>query len=165
MTTFQSINRESPEFCKFLRKAAKQGDWRARASDGTKWCLEFRRTIKGAVGEPDQDIEVQTDVFVGMSGKFGMSQAFSDSKPVMIRKPGSLYLGETDSSTICQLLLKFPTLRFNVSCSAGSTHSSQYGLSFYHLDAYDRSLGLEVQIGGTSVCNGEVLVSSAVSFF
>jgi hypothetical protein len=163
-TTYQTVLSESPEFPKLLRKLVKQDSWRAFASDGTKWDLKLKRTIKGATGEPDEEVEVQTDIHVGLSGRFGSVQSFHDSKPVEVRKPAGLHLSETDVATLAQLLTKFPKLRLTIRCSGGSTSSSEYGLSFYSLEAADYGSRFSVELGGGSVCNGKPICVGSISF-
>jgi len=154
----------------FLRRVVKGcngEDWRVRASATSDWRLVFRRVVKGAVGEPDVDVEVHTDVEICFPGDgcFGKRQSFFDSQPVTVVRPQSVFLSGSDVSALAKLLLDGCSL--SITASAGSTRSSEHGLSFYTL-----GVGLPdaphsvLAIGGETVAkDGRTLVAGAVDLY
>lgn len=160
--TLQSIEVDSKDGRTFLRKVQKQGGWRVYAGDRTEWKVQFRKTINGDVGEPDEEIEVMTDLHIGRSGKFGMSQSFGDSKPVMVCTPYAIHL---DHEVLIFAKLALDGWRFTVEACSGSTSSSEFGLAFYRLTARHTDCGYStITLGGQSVSkDGRCICSSAVS--
>ena len=161
--TAQSVDVATPEGKKFLKKILKQDDWKIRiAHTAGKWqSVRAVRTVRGQLGEPDARVDVQlSGIEVMQCGRPGSQQSFSDSKPVDVVQPTRVCLtgsGEVRAFIECAI----NGARFRVSCSSGSTNSSEYGLSFYSLDAdfgtYDFGIG-----GETIAMNGRTLVCGAV---
>ena len=171
MSTYQSVELDSKEGKAFLRKVIRHNTdsnydnaWRIHASATTDWRLEFRRTIKGAIGEPDEDITVRTDSKVGLpsDSKTGREvQSFHDSKPVWVCRPTRIFLnGETTG--VARLLLD--GYRLEIQASAGSTPSSQHGISIYSVEAHNHKYGYYgYGIGGeTLAINGRAIIRSTV---
>lgn len=159
--TCQSISTETPTGKKLLRKIARHqqrwdDEWSLRAGEDTDWKVVFHRRIEGDLGEPDATVDVETDSIVLMRGETGRVKAFSDSQEVTIPECSSVFLGR-DVSLAAKFLLD--GWRLQVTHSAGSTHSSEYGLAFVYLSLVK---GLdEIKIGsctvlvnGTLVCGG-----------
>lgn len=169
-TTIQSVEIDSKDGRTFLRKVAKHNlnssyseEWRVYAGDSSSWKVQFRRTIKGAVGSPDEDIEVDTDIVVRLRGKFGQQQSFSDAKPVIVLTPHAIHLSGSTAGLFAKLAMD--GWRFEVCGSSGSTSSSEYGLAFYSLNATHPDFPYaNLAVGGDSVSkDGRCICSSAVS--
>jgi len=170
-STYQSVDLASKEGKAFLRKVLRDNDnsgwsdgWNANARSCDDWRLDFSRTIRGKVGEPDVAVNVRTDLTVSLSGKTGPAvQSFHHSKPVCVPTPRRLFLHGTDTSALVALLLR-GTDRLTICSSGGSTSSSEHGLAFIHLDAkLSDERYSTVQVGGTTVYkDGHRLVSGAV---
>jgi len=161
--TYQSVEIESKEGKRFLRQVIRDCDWRERASAGTDWRVEVSRTIKGATGQPDTTVTVRTDAVVGKSGKLGLVQAFSDSKPVQVVAPSAMFCWNTESAVLAKMLLDGS--RLTICASSGSTHSSQLGLAFYRLEATISGCAYgSVVVGCETVSkDGQTIISGAVS--
>jgi hypothetical protein len=162
----QRIESESADCAKFLRKVAKtDSDWRVRANDSTDWCLVFVRTIAGKLGEPDEEVEVSTDIQVAIppDSAFGERASFHDSRPVIVRRPRGIFLHGSDTQLLAKLLIA--GARLSVSASSGSTSSSEHGLSFYSLEAgFPDVPYASVTIGGQVIAkDGRQLVCGAVT--
>lgn len=169
MLTLQAVSADSKDCVKFLRKvirdneSARYGEgWRVRANAATGWKVRFERTVRGETGEPDREVEVQTDFAVTLPGKTGMIQSFTDSKPVMVCSPRQVWVDGSDASIVAKLLADGS--RLSITATSGSTHSSQHGLSFYMLEATFPGVPYgEIQIGHTTTAkDGETLVSGAI---
>ncbi len=96
MRTLQRAESGSKELAKFIRQLAggkSKLSWTCRASEATDWRIRFDATIKGELGEPDEEIELQTDIKISMRGPIGEVSSFEDSKPVIVRSPRYIYLG------------------------------------------------------------------------
>lgn len=168
-TTFTICKLETPEGKKFLRRVIRENEslgwdecWSCRAHTGTDWRLEFTRTIKGEVGDPERTVTVRTDMVVRIDYKAGDKQSFSDSKPVYLIGCTGIWLRGSELSVLCNLL-RGTNPRVWVVGSAGSTSSSQHGLSFYDLHVGNKELGGDVCVGhGTVAVNGRRVCSGTV---
>lgn len=173
-TTFQTVDLATKDGAKFLRRVIRDNresfssvssGWRVFARACDDWNLEFCRTIEGNLGDPDRAVVVRTDTTVRLSGKHGQVRTFHDSQEVYVREPRRLYLGSTDCAALAQLLLDDSSARLAIVSSAGSTHSSKYGLSFHYFEAEIKRRGQHIgfaKLGGDTVCNGEVICSGAI---
>lgn len=170
--TVHTTSRESKEGKTFLRKVMKSDldwaeAWRVHASASTKWCATFQREIKGKTGESDRTIQVETDISFSMpeDSRFGMVRSFSDSKEVMVSRPRYIWLNGGAAITFVKLALD--GCDFRIEASAGSTHSSQCGISLYWLAARlpNRPYS-DAQVGGTTVAkDGHTLIAGAVDIY
>lgn len=170
--TIQNVTADSKECGKFLRKVVRDNlnssygnGWRIRFSAATGWKARFERTVKGAIGEPDSEIEVQTDFAVTMpaDSRFGTIASFADSLPVVVSRPVSVWVDGSDAATLAKLLADGS--RLALVCSSGSTNSSKIGLSFYSLEAAFPGIPYgAVTIGSQTVAkDGQTIVCGAVS--
>ena len=165
--TFQTVEIDSTAGRKFLRKIIRDNDtadwsdrWIARASVQTDWRLEFDRTIRGEVGEPDTIIVVRTDVHVRIHGNRGTAvKSFHDAEPVMLPEPARLTI--TSGLNDLAWLLSQPGCSISIHVSAGSTHSSHYGLGFYALTVRTKNL-TGVEIGETITKDGRTICAGPV---
>ena len=162
--THQTVALDSKEGKAFLRKVARTRhewpqEWHLRASPETDWRITFIRPILGAVGEPDQRVEVCTDSVVRLDGESGTT-------PVIVPAAQYCCLSGSYVRTAAKLLLD--GWRFEISHSSGSTSSSEYGLAFLSLHAERRGTGVNdnwdtVEIGSASVAvNGTFVIRGAV---
>ena len=167
--TCQRVSIDSKEGRTFLRKIIRDNGgfrddgWRAYASASTDWCVEFRRTISGAIGEPDQDVLVTTDCKVRHSGKTGLIQSFTDSTPVMVATVRAIHLSGSSCSLFADMLMRGFTPQ--IESSSGSTKSSEYGLAFYELALIHPDhpyCGLS--IGGATTKDGDCIACGCMSF-
>lgn len=172
MLTMQRLSADSKDCAKFLRKIIRDNEtcrygegWGMRASDATEWRLKFDRTIKHGIGEPNEEIEVESDIQIRMPGEreYGMIQSFHDSKPVMVVRPSSLHMNGSTLSVLCKLVADGAKL--SITATSGSTSSSHEGLSFYFLEATLPGITYgRVTIGSvTTAKDGRTLCSGAVS--
>jgi len=170
-TTHQTISINSQECRAFLKKVAnKRQDWAeewslyANASDG--WKVTFWRSVKGAIGEPDAYVTVETDSIVWQDGKTGRVKPFDDSEEVIVPAATRVWLRGGDVRTAAKLLLD--GWHFRVQHSGGSTSSSRHGLSFLSLKAERRGVKVNdnwdtVEVGGsTTLVNGTIVCRGAV---
>ena len=149
-----------------LRKVARhepkwRDEWSLRAGEDTDWKVVFHRRIDGDIGEPDATVDVETDSVVRFQGKTGLRQAFADSKEVVVPQCRSIWLRGRDAALVAKFLLDGWHLR--VTHSAGSTSSSEHGLSFVYLslvkDCDEVEIGSwTVLVNGTQVCSGACIV-------
>ena len=168
-TTFRICHLETPEGKKFLKKVVRENQdldwqecWSVRAHTGTHWKLEFKRTIKGEIGDPERTVTVMTDMEVRVDYQPGEKQSFSDSKAVYLIGCTGINLRGSDLAVLCNLL-RHKNPRVWVIGHAGSTSSSQYGLSFYELQVKTDDLGGNVSIGSHTVAvNGRRVISGSV---
>lgn len=169
-STFQMCNLESPDGKKFLRKVIRDNSrlgykecWQVRAHTGTNWSLEFKRTVIPEIGESERTITVRTTTVVSVDYKAGDKQSFHDSKPVYLIGCTGIYLSSYHMNTVCAILLH-KNVRMWVSGHAGSTSSSQHGISFYDLKMSTAELyGGDVSVGHQTVAvNGRVVCSGSV---
>jgi hypothetical protein len=168
-STFTICHIDTPDGKKFLRKVVRENEsldssqaWCCRAHTGTNWKLEFRRTIKGEIGDPERTVTVMTDVEVRVDYKAGEKQSFSDSKPVYLIGCTGIWLNSYDLPVLCNLLRQ-KNCRVWVTGHAGSSSSSQHGLSFYDLQVKTSDLGGNVHIGNQTVAvNGRQVISGSV---
>lgn len=167
--TVQTISADSVEGKRFLRAVrdrdyAMDAMWKVRASAATDYKLEFSREIAGGIGEPNKYVTVLTDIYVsGMKHvETQTKQSFSDSKPVLVLAPRSIWLNWSTVKLLAKFILDGATL--NVSASAGSTASSEHGLAFYSLEARFGAFA-DVSIGGETITvNGKVICQGVVDF-
>lgn len=170
-TTNQTISIVSKEGKAFLRKVARsrhewQEEWHFRASPETGWRITFSRTVKGAVGEPDAYVTVETDAVVERRGDTGRVKSFSDSSEVIVPEATVARLSGADARTAATLLLD--GWWFEISHSSGSTSSSKHGLAFLSLHVERRGTKAtdnwdSLEIGSASVLiNGAFVVRGAV---
>ena len=134
-TTIQSIKVDSKEGKAFLRKVARSNhSWReqwtfsASADDG--WRIKFGRNVKGAIGEPDAYVTVETDAVVGKDGKWGLIQREEGSE-VFVPEATRVWLHGSEVRTAAKFLSD--GWRFSVEHDPGSISSSKHGLTFLHL--------------------------------
>jgi hypothetical protein len=170
--TYTPLSSESKEWNRFLKRVIRdneasldwQCNWDLYASLETDWFLEFRRTIKGQIGDPDKLIVVRSDLQVRIDYCPGMSQSFSDSDPVMLAECKSIHISSYDMIVACTLLQNAGP-RVWVTGSAGSTSSSKLGLSFYDVQiGWSALRGRYVNLGHQSVAvNGRSVCSGSVS--
>jgi hypothetical protein len=149
-----------------LRKIARHeqqwaDEWTLRAAEDTDWKVVFHRRIDGDIGEPDATVDVETDSIVRLHGETGRVKAFSDSQEVTVPPCRSVWLRGRDVPLVAKFLLDGWHLR--VTHSAGSTHSSEHGLSFIYLslvkDCDEVEIGSwTVFVNGTLVCGGACIV-------
>ena len=171
MITMQTVAIDSKDGRVFLRKVQKHNldapsgeDWGIYAGDRSKWAIQFRRTVKGATGEPDREVEVMTDGHIGKTGRVGMVQSFEYCKPVCVLQSRGVNLHGSTAALAARLLAD--GWRFEVCHSGGSTASSEHGLAFYDLMSrhpdfpYARIVvgGGTVTIDGTRIIAGDVMV-------
>ena len=168
-STFTICHIDTPDGNKFLRKVVRENEsldsreaWCCRAHTGTNWKLEFIRTIKCEIGDPERTVTVMTDVEVRVDYKAGEKQSFSDSKPVYLIGCTGIWLNSYDLPVLCNLLRQ-KNCRVWVTGHAGSSSSSQHGLSFYDLQVKTSDLGGNVHIGNQTVAvNGRQVISGSV---
>lgn len=169
LDTNSSIELESKQGKLFLRHVVKHNTdcrmnehWRVRAVAEDGWKLVFRREVKAAnKWESNSEICVETDECLSANFKTGMQKSFSDSQEVYIPKAIGVYLDLSDTIVAAELLLA--GWRMHVTSSGGSTHSSQYGLSFVSLVARPRNGYGSVTIGSETVLvNGRVVIRGTV---
>ncbi len=169
--TLQSVAIDSKDGRTFLRKVMRENgqfsdNWTVWAAPETDWQCKFRRTIKGKLGEPDEDVEVLTDATIRQPAprELGNVKSFGDCQPVMVCSPRSVHFNGSTASMLAKLLID--GARLEVIASAGSTHSSQYGLSFYHVSATlpdmpygNLTIGYDtVAKDGCCLCSGSVSI-------
>lgn len=167
--TFTICKLETPEGKKFLRRVVRENDtlpmfdgWSARAHTGTHWKLEFRKTIKGEIGDPERTITIMTDMEVRVDYKAGDKQSFEDSKSVYLIGCTGIWLRGTELNVVCNLLRQ-KNPRMWVCGHAGSSASSQHGISFYELRMKTDDLGGNVSVGHHSVAvNSRRVISGSV---
>lgn len=156
MTTASVLDLDTKEGKKFLRRVLRNRheEWRLSARESEEWRVLFWRRVPARdAGDRDGYVSVPTDIFVKQYGNTGHGvKPFDDARPVTVPKCTSVTLHEWDVRTVAKLLLDGPW-GFEVSHSAGSTSSSQYGLAFIRLSLHQRTGGdwHEVQIGSESV--------------
>ena len=168
--TYDRCQVETKEGKAFLRKVARESlnlnwsdNWHAMAGASTEWRLQFRRTIKGELGEPSATVKVTTDVVIRRSGKTGLVKSFHDSKEVMVLTPRVVYLDGQTAGMVAKMILE--GYSFCIETSAGSTTSSFEGLAFYSIAATrpDFSCG-SLYVGGETVTkDGRCIIRSAVT--
>jgi hypothetical protein len=170
--TLQSA-RDEQSVAKLLRKVARDNQsltysnsWRASASPKTEWKLRFNRTIKGKLGEPDEDIEVQTDIAVRQPSERSIGtecKSFYDSQPVIVHRPSSIHFGDSETATLAKLLSQGAEVHLHA--SSGSTSSSYHGLAFYHVELTLPGFPYSgVTIGSQTVTkDGKQIVAGAVN--
>ena len=147
---------------KIARHEPKWGDeWSLRAAEDTDGKVVFHRRIDGDIGEPDATVDVETDSVVRLHGETGRRKAFEDSREVTVPSCRSVWLRGRDTALAAKFLLDGWHLR--VMHSAGSTSSSQHGLSFVYLslvkDCDEVEIGSwTVCVNGTQVCSGACTV-------
>ena len=162
MLTTQTIDHADKAGRAFLRKVAK-GNWRANARRDEDWRLTFTRTIEGEIGEPDEEVVVDSGLTVRDDVQPGMRQSFDDSEPVTMQEPRSVYLHAWDADTLAVLLLKFPNASLKIRGSSGSANSSKIGLTFYSLEL-DLGERYTVTIGGETIaCHGRTVCGGAIT--
>lgn len=167
--TFTVCHIDTPAGKKFLRRVMKDNadsswdeSWGVRCGPHSEWKIEFRRTLKGEIGDPERTVVVMTDYKIPVYYEPGERKSFSDSKPVWLCPCKGIWLNRTDVGVLCSLLLH-KDIRISVEGHAGSTSSSEHGISFYYLEAKSPSLGGCVRFGsetvavhGRRVCSGSV---------
>lgn len=169
MATMQRVASESKEAKTFLRKVARdyerlgwKEEWDVRANAGTDWKLRFTRTVKGEIGEADSEIVVDTDWQVTRDKSGELRQSFDDAKPVMLATIKGLTLRGAHLVTLCGLLAS--GARLHIGAHAGSSASSQFGLSFYDIEVTGPSfkgltIGTQtVAVNGNRVICGDVSI-------
>jgi hypothetical protein len=164
--TCQSASLDTQTGRGLLRKIARHeqrwaDEWTLRAAEDTDWKVVFHRRIDGDIGEPDATVDVETDSIVRLHGETGRVKAFSDSQEVTVPPCRSVWLRGRDVPLVAKFLLDGWHLR--VTHSAGSTHSSEHGLSFIYLslvkDCDEVEIGSwTVFVNGTLVCGGACIV-------
>ena len=173
-TTIQRVELDTKDGKKFLRRVIRDNqtfdwdeEWRIDARPSTEWKLRFYRTQKGELGDGDNDIEVQTEHAVRLPSEreTGDVKSFSDSQSVFVPRPLSLLISSCDVATVAQFLLDGYSLR--IEASAGSSNSSEFGLSFIYVLLQKRKPDgrtLTVQLQGDTVAkDGRPICSGAVS--
>jgi hypothetical protein len=169
--TLQRVQAASKEGKAFLRRvirdsqdSSRDSDWTVSANEATEWQLKFYRTIKGTIGNPDAEVEVQTDIAVGYPNDrmFGRVKSFSDSAEVYVPRITRLCVHGMDVAVIATFVLDGSSL--HMEASAGSTSSSEHGLAFYSLTASMRGLSWSsVSIGSDTVCkDGRPIIRGAI---
>ena len=168
--TMQRVSADSKDSVKFLRKVARDNagfgvEWTLYAGESSEWRISFYRKVKGTLGEPDEEITVETDFKVSMppDREFGEKRAFSDSEPVMVVRPISVHLSLGSVAIAAKLLADGG--RLSVEASSGSTSSSRHGISIYTLAATMPGIPYaRVDVGGATLAvNGRCVCSGAVS--
>lgn len=166
MTTHQRIEVGTPAGKAALRRIArgKSSEWYLVAGDSTQWKLRFVRRIDGKIGEPDQTVEIDTDLHVSREGERGVVRGSSDSEEVIIPEATAASLFGTDVCTVAQFISE--GWRLSVEHSSGSITSSKHGLAFRRLclNRVDKCGRWDtVDVGATNVLiNGTTVVGGAV---
>lgn len=165
MLTCQRIQQGTKEFKSFVRKLSKASDgWQIKARFGTEPAmLCFHKTFSKA-GEPDEDVEIRTDIEVENWVKPGLQgdSVSSGSKVyVEVMTVKAVRLSHSDVCAVCSLILDGHT-RFFVDGGRGSYNSTVLGLTFYQFGVVMNGFG-HVHIGGVTVAkDGRQICSSAV---
>ena len=168
-TTNQTITINSKEGKAFLRKVARsRHEWReqwtlsAFAVDG--WRIKFGRHVKGAIGEPDSYVTVETDAVVRKDGNWGLQPATDEASEVFVPEATRVWLHGSEARTAAKFLAD--GWRFSVEHSSGSVSATRHGLAFQYLQAEKHGEKASdnwdsIQIGctttfvkGTIVCRG-----------
>lgn len=168
MATMQQVAMESKEGKAFLRKVVRDNqrlgwneEWDVRANASTDWKLRFTRVVKGEIGEADSEIVVDTDLEAGRAKSGDIRQSFSDCKPVQMATIKGLTLRGADLVTLCGVLSQGAGI--NIAAHAGSSSSSQHGLSFYQAELSGEGFkGLSIGSQAVAV-NGQRVICGDVS--
>ena len=167
--TLQTIAIDSKEGRRFLRRVMRDAheteeQWAVTASPETEWRFKFFRTEKGRIGDPDRLIEVMTDELCKTPSdrSLGFRKPFGDAQPVPVCRPVKVWFRGSTAMAFAKLLLD--GARFEITASAGSSHSSQHGLAFYSLAANLPDIRYDsLSLGGQTVTkDGYVVISGAV---
>ena len=168
MITMTRISLDTAEGKKFLRRVkTRKEDWSAKADKESEWNLEFFRTVKGEVGDPDEEVIVQTDCKIAVDERdFGIekkNQLGTEETPVTVPHINRIRF-EYDSKMrlLCKSLLD--GMNLEVVVNRGSINSRQHGVAMISVRArcreYEYPIGWDTWIvDGRCVCLGSAHVS------
>ncbi len=162
-TTRQTVELDSKDGKKILRQIVKDSeDWRGLANDSTGWNLELTRTIRGAIGEPDITVRIQTDLNLKPHGNLEYTNTHNgETYRVTVPACRRIWLDAFYLSTACQLLLD--GWQIDAKYSHGSLNTDRHGISYHILSAYKRpNYYRNVTISQTVFINGRQMTSGGM---